>query len=129
MGDVEIVGRGLEHVLVDLLELLARAVAVDADLVIEALVSRLDVFAEAEEAAQVELAASHDLDRIEADSANRRTGDVTHSDARVERRHQQLLRIRTTIGAEQFARFVGDNLVPPSDALAAELIGLDRSLR
>src|SRR5256885_710209 len=63
-AQVEVIGRGLDHRLVDLLELVARAVALDADLVIDRFIARSDGVAEAEEAAQVELPAGADFERF-----------------------------------------------------------------
>src|SRR4051812_49045797 len=50
---VEVIGRGLDHRLVDFVELLGRAVARDADFVVDVRVAGRNLVAEAEEAAQV----------------------------------------------------------------------------
>src|SRR5690348_8818967 len=124
-ADVEVIGRGLHHRLVDLLEVAGRAVALDVDDIFDLLVARSDLVAEAEEAAQVELTAGLDLETVELDAPERRARDIANGDAGVERRHQQLLRVGRAVAAEQFGRLVGDDLVAPRDALAAERIAVD----
>src|SRR5262249_13316977 len=59
--DVEVVGRRLHHVLVDLAELLERSVPLDADGVADRLVARPHAGIDPEESAQVELTIGLDL--------------------------------------------------------------------
>ena len=65
-ADVEVIGRGPDHRLVDLLELFGRAVALDQYFAVDLLVAGRDMVIEAEEAAQVELAAGLDLEAYRA---------------------------------------------------------------
>src|SRR6476620_10535611 len=82
-ADVEVIGRGLEHVVVDRGELLGSPVALDLHLVLDLLISGRHRVAEAEKAAQVELAPGADLEAVERDALERGAGDVADGDAGV----------------------------------------------
>src|ERR1700736_3202506 len=119
-GHVVEVGRGRHHRLVDIGELLLSAATLDADDVAQVLVPRRHGGIDSEEAAEIDVTISLDLQAFEGDPAHCALRYVPHHHAGVERREQVFLRIGEPVCSTQFARFIDVDREPTRHPFSAD---------
>src|SRR3984893_7952533 len=119
-GHVVEVGRGRHHRLVDIGELLLSAATLDADNVAQVLVPRRHGGIDSEEAAEIDVTISLDLQAFEGDPAHCALRYIPHHHAGVERREQMFLRIGEPVCSTQFARFIDVDREPTLHPFSAD---------
>ncbi|CAI8862788.1 hypothetical protein EMIT0P291_260057 [Pseudomonas sp. IT-P291] len=123
--EVGVVDRGFEHHFVQLFNALTGGVGVQSNHHTHFVVTRVDALVEAQKAAQVEGAVRFDFQAVNLDTHHRGVGGITDRHAGVESGHQQLLRVRRSVLAQQFIRLIGDDFEIPRIGFTGQTVAID----